>query len=120
MMVCREIPFAATLFHIRPALTQWVQDTHPIEHMSTPLWLAREAGLGCVTSAVASPISHVPSVIAAYQQGHGVDFRTALQQLLDGPGGMKELWRGLGARTFSLAGTFTVVPIVMELCKTSR
>ena len=115
MMVCREIPFATTLFHVRPALTAWVKK-HDEEGVHIPWyqWIGREFGLGCVTSVFTSPISHIPSVIAAYQQGHGVDFRTAIQQLLDA-GGYKELWRGLGARTVSLAGTFTVVPIVMTL-----
>ena len=120
MMVCREIPFAATLFHVRPALTTWAQeqDTGPTP-TSTVGWMGRELGLGCLTSMVTSPISHIPSVIAAYQQGHGVSFVTAVQQLLQA-GGYKELWRGLGARTMSLAGTFTVVPIVMALLKPKK
>jgi len=38
-----------------------------------------------------------------------------VNELLNAGEGYKELWRGLGARTVSLAGTFTVVPIVMSL-----
>ena len=42
--------------------------------------------------------------------------KDAIQQLVT-QGGYKELWRGLLARSMSLAGTFTVVPIVMEAMK---
>ena len=64
MMICREIPFAATLFHVRPALTQFVQEqdvANGIDIQTIPwyLWIGREFGLGCITSIVASPISHV-------------------------------------------------------------
>ena len=62
---------------------------------------------------VATPISHIPSVIAAYQQGHGVGLKTAIQDLYQ-IGGFSEFWRGLVARTVSLAGTMTVVPFVMR------
>lgn len=88
MMVCREIPFAATLFHIRPKLTEWFQEKEKEKNemkvkeekekmkeggvKKTAMYLIRELGLGCLTSMVASPVSHVPSVVAAYQQGHGV------------------------------------------------
>ena len=42
--------------------------------------------------------------------------KDAITQLVT-QGGYKELWRGLLARSMSLAGTFTVVPIVMEAMK---
>ena len=54
-----------------------------------------------------------------YIYNYLVSFVTAVQQLLQA-GGYKELWRGLGARTMSLAGTFTVVPIVMALLKPKK
>ena len=99
MMVCREIPFAATLFHVRPKLTEWFQEREKKENekknekkneknekkekkekkekegggvKETGMYFIRELGLGCLTSMITSPISHVPSVVAAYQQGHGV------------------------------------------------
>ena len=134
MMVCREIPFAAALFYIRPALSKLVSppadDNTPLTNPSDSVGsliapqsslLARglrELGCGCVTSLIASPVSHVPSVLAAYQQGHGVSLKQAYSDLLKAGGGSwKELWRGLGPRTASLAGTMTVVPMVLEWLK---
>jgi hypothetical protein len=41
-------------------------------------------------------------------QGHSLGLADAVRQLLAAGG-----WRGLGARTLSLAGTMTVVPVVI-------
>ncbi len=45
-------------------------------------------------------------------QGHSLGLAAAVRQLL-AAGGWRALWRGLGARTLSLAGTMTVVPVVI-------
>jgi hypothetical protein len=113
MMVLREVPFAVALFHIRPALTKYVREGS-VDPSTLGARFRQELFCGCATAAVASPVSHVPSVIAAYQQGHGVSLREAVRSLL-AAGGWTQLWRGLGARTLSLAGTMTVVPVVAEV-----
>lgn len=112
MMCLREAPFAASLFYIRPVLgKRFVGERRPDESL-TERFIA-ELQCGAMTAAIAGPVSHVPSVIGAYQQGHGVSFRGAVSDLL-AAGGWRELWRGLPARTLSLCGTMTVVPIVMD------
>ena len=73
----------------------------------------QELFCGFTAALIASPVSHVPSVIAAYQQGHNLPLRIAYSNII-AEGGWRELWRGLGARTLSLAGTMTVVPIVIS------
>jgi hypothetical protein len=45
-------------------------------------------------------------------QGHSLGLAAAVRQLL-AAAGWRALWRGLGARTLSLAGTMTVVPVVI-------
>jgi len=109
-MVFREIPFASALFYIRPFLSEKFIDR---KKRGAKRFL-QEFACGVSAALVGSPISHVPSVIVAYQQGHGVTPNEAIAQLY-AAGGPKEFWRGLFPRTFSLAGTFTVVPIVMDL-----
>ncbi len=106
-MVGREVPFAASLFWLQPMLSKMARtldDRHSI---------GKDLLVGVATSIVATPISHVPSVIAAYQQGTGLSLRSAVTELYR-IGGFREFWRGLGARTLSLAGTMTVVPFVLR------
>lgn len=111
-MVGREVPFATALFYFRPVLSTRLEKLYPNEN--NRLNLSRELLCGCLTSSVATPLSHPPSVIAAYQQGHSVSFRKAVRDIL-AIDGWKGFWRGLGARTVSLAGTFTVVPIMLHI-----
>ena len=121
MMMGREIPFAASLFWLQPNLKQIIQNVWPTKENNqedktcfmSPSNLLKCAITGFGTSVIATPISHVPSVVAAYQQGHGLGVHKAIQELL-AVGGPRELWRGLVARTLSLAGTLTVVPIVLD------
>jgi hypothetical protein len=59
----------------------------------------------------------LPGVLGALtrgtvSQGHSLGLAAAVRQLL-AAGGWRALWRGLGARTLSLAGTMTVVPVVI-------
>ena len=109
-MAGREVPFAASLFWLQPTLSKMAQalDGNDQSHS-----IGKYLLVGIATSIIATPISHVPSVIAAYQQGHGKDLRTAVGDLYR-IGGVREFWRGLGARTVSLAGTMTVVPLVLR------
>lgn len=107
----REIPFAATLFHVRPLLTQRFVVSKPESSMAERL--GRECLLGCAASAVASPASHAPSVVASYQQATGTSLRQAVAELY-AAGGLRTFFRGLAARSISLAGTFTVVPVVLD------
>ena len=75
--------------------------------------LSTSALCGVLTSMLVTPISQAPSVIAAYQQGHQASASEAVQDILRRYG-WRGFFRGLGARTFSLAGTFSVVPLVLE------
>jgi hypothetical protein len=110
-MVGREIPFATSLFFFRPILYDRMNKSFPTD--PSQIHLIRELICGCLTSAVATPISHVPSVLAAYQQGTGKSLMDAFSDIVK-TDGWKGLFRGLIPRMFSLAGTFTVVPIVLH------
>lgn len=118
MMAGREVPFAAALLYVRPTLSAYLHPDPDGGVCQDPLWkrVGREVASGVITALVCGPVSHVPSVIAAYQQGHGTSIRESVSQLVR-LGGYSELWRGLAHRTFSLAGTFIVVPFtVSRLC----
>ena len=111
-MVGREVVFASALLYFRPLLSESLQQKFPTDNKNFNL--PRELLCGCLTSLVATPISHPPSVIAAYQQGHSVSLMVALREIT-AHNGWRGLWRGVMVRTFSLAGTFTVVPIFFHL-----
>lgn len=141
-MVGREVPFASALFCVRPMMYDWML---PIGDSvgkgkdgcgggMTIEKLATSAICGVVTSALVTPVSQAPSVIAAYQQGHNVKapgdeadtvetviysslltmrLTVAVREILERYG-WRGLFRGMAARTISLAGTFTVVPLALE------
>ena len=112
-MIGREIPFASCLFWLQPRLDHMSKVFYgDVEKLS----IAKDLSVGIATSAIATPISHVPSVVAAYQQGMGVGLQTAVTDLYR-IGGFREFWRGFAARAISLAGTMTVVPLVLRLLK---
>ncbi len=67
-----------------------------------------------MTSALATPLSHPASVIASYQQGHNESFLNTIRFIMR-HSGWKGFFRGLIARTISLSGTFTIVPIVLRV-----
>jgi len=108
-MAGREAPFAAVLFALRPRIADAAERHAPA---NTPR-AVRELGCGCAASAVATPLSHAPSVVAAYQQAYNLPLQRAISDIY-AAGGYREFFRGLPARTLSLAGTFTVVPLVMD------
>ena len=105
---CREVPFAAALFAVRPRLRKIAEERYP-----TTQRFLRELSCGIAAAAVAGPASHAPSVVAAYQQATGVTPRQAVADIY-AAGGLREFFRGLPARTMSLAGTFTVVPLALD------
>jgi hypothetical protein len=108
MMMCREAPFAASLFWLQPILNSAATNIfgggsdggsavsdggcngEGVESLSPSIML-RYVAVGVTTSVLATPISHVPSVVAAYQQGHGVGRKDAVAALL-AAGGWRELW----------------------------
>jgi hypothetical protein len=118
-MVGREVPFASALFYVRPVMYGHIMATDGMSgHCATSDSISlRKFGssllCGILTSMLVTPISQAPSVIAAYQQGHGVSAAVAVRDISQRYG-WRGFFRGLGARTFSLAGTFTIVPLVLE------
>lgn len=111
-MIGREVPFASALFYFRPMLSTYLERIFPAEN--NKIQFSKELLCGSLTSFVATPISHPPSVIAAYQQGHSVNVKTAVYEIL-ATDGIMGMWRGIVARTVSLAGTFTIVPIILHV-----
>ena len=105
---CREVPFAAALFAVRPRLRKIAEERYP-----TTQRFLRELSCGVAAASVAGPASHAPSVVAAYQQATDVTPRQAIAKIY-AAGGLREFFRGLPARTVSLAGTFTVVPLALD------
>ena len=116
-MVGREVPFASALFYVRPAMFKHLQadSTDADGSTSTSIHdkIFHSALCGVATSVLVTPLSQAPSVIAAYQQGHAVTISAAVEEIRLRYG-WKGFFRGLTARTFSLAGTFTVVPLALE------
>lgn len=123
-MMFREMPFVAALFYVRPAVTARVyggssssSTGNEANDVGTATPLKRRLHLellcGLITSSMTSPVAHVPSVVAAYQQGHGVKLRQAVTDIYQ-QGGLRAFWRGLIARTLSIAGTMAVVPMVID------
>jgi hypothetical protein len=117
-MAGREIPFASALFHFRPLLRNYLfptsHDNNQQSNKNLFQLLMQECLCGLMTSCVATPISHPASVIASYQQGHGTTLQTAIKSIYN-EGIWKGFFRGVIPRTLSLAGTFTVVPIVLQI-----
>ena len=105
---CREVPFAAALFAARPRLRKIAEERYPGAQR-----LLRELSCGVAAAAVAGPASHAPSVVAAYQQATEATPRQAVADIY-ASGGLRAFFRGLPARTLSLAGTFTVVPLALD------
>lgn len=137
MTVCREIPFASSMFFIQPLMREWIHghlnsptpsassssSSHSLSTSSSSSAVSAllsslrsfgcDALCGLLTAALACPISHVPSVLAAYQQSRQISVGHAFSELW-AQGGVRELLRGFGARTISLAGTLTVVPLAIR------
>ncbi len=105
---CREVPFAAALFAVRPRLKRIAEERYP-----TTQRFLRELSCGVAAAAVAGPASHAPSVVAAYQQATDATPTRAMAHIY-AAGGLRAFFRGLPARTLSLAGTFTVVPLALD------
>ena len=105
---CREVPFAAALFAVRPRLRKIAEERYP-----TTQRFLRELSCGVTAASVAGPASHAPSVVAAYQQATDATPRRAMADIYKA-GGLRAFFRGLPARTLSLAGTFTVVPLALD------
>eukprot|EP00629_Pelagomonadales_sp_RCC1024_P006736 CAMPEP_0119291786 /NCGR_PEP_ID=MMETSP1329-20130426/43006_1 /TAXON_ID=114041 /ORGANISM="Genus nov. species nov., Strain RCC1024" /LENGTH=235 /DNA_ID=CAMNT_0007292611 /DNA_START=123 /DNA_END=827 /DNA_ORIENTATION=+ len=102
-MAGREIPFAAALFAIRPRIAAAAEKRLPAPTTLGGRFV-RELCCGGLAAVVAVPPSHPPSVVAAYQQASGLSLAKAMRDIY-AAGGYREFFRGLPARTVSLAGT---------------
>ena len=116
-MVGREIPFASALFFVRPVIYDTLSLQIENRNAGFAYELYHSAFCGILTSILATPISQAPSVVAAYQQGHHQSSCTTRQAInyIYSRFGWRGFFRGLTARTLSLAGTFTVVPLALKL-----
>lgn len=109
-MVGREMPFVAALFYVRPFVDSAIYGSSTVSERR----FTHEILAGFTTSALTCPFSHVPSVIAAYQQGHGVSLSCACKHLYK-EGGMQSFWRGFLTRTASIGGTMVIAPSVLRI-----
>lgn len=109
-VILREMPFVSALFWVQPRVAERIYDGGDRHGEAWRPHLELAAGL--TTSALTCPFSHVPSVVAAYQQGHGGGLRQACEEIYR-QGGLLGFWRGLGSRTLSVGGTMVVVPNVL-------
>ena len=75
--------------------------------------LLRDVAAAAITATVAAPLSHVPAVLASYQQAHHVPLIEAARAIraASGVGGF---FAGIVPRTMSIAGSLFVVPFTME------
>lgn len=121
MTAAREIPYAGCLFF----LSGWIRERlHGRVAASEgggagggsddyKARVARDVLGASLTACVAGPISHVPSVIAAYQQAHALSISAACKALA-ATGGVRAFFGGLLPRTVSLAGSLFVMPFTIE------
>lgn len=54
-------------------------------------------------------------MVAAYQQAHATDLRSALLAIHQARGGFRGFYHGLMPRTLSLSGSLFIVPFTIEL-----
>lgn len=100
-MACREIPFAAALFAGRPRIA--AEAERRFGPAATPgARVAKEVACGAAAAAVGGPVSHAPSVVAAYQQATNAPLAKAIghprggrgARVLPGPAGADAEPRG--------------------------
>ena len=105
---CREVPFAAALFAVRPRLRRIAEERYP-----TTQRFLRE--LSCGVAAGLCGRSREPCALGGRRApaGHRRDSAASHGRHLRGGGRPRAFFRGLPARTLSLAGTFTVVPLAL-------
>ena len=127
MFVCREVPFAASMFFLSGNLSHFFQSKFPLnftKNISTSCQTSH-ANLkcyfivGCSCALMVGPLTHVPSVIGTRQQALDCNASAAVQSLLQESGGkyLKAFSKGFVFRTSALAGTFTVVPLTFEFLR---
>eukprot|EP01065_Artemidia_motanka_P040580 TRINITY_DN5108_c1_g1_i4.p1 TRINITY_DN5108_c1_g1~~TRINITY_DN5108_c1_g1_i4.p1 ORF type:complete len:264 (+),score=66.39 TRINITY_DN5108_c1_g1_i4:47-838(+) len=111
----REAPYATALFHVAPAVTQWYASKFPAlrKESGDPTVVGRLLA-AYTTSVLTSPISHAPSVVAAYQQNHGSSLGDAVREI-HAASGVRGFFAGVVARTLALGGTLFVIPGVIRL-----
>jgi hypothetical protein len=87
-MVGREVPFASALFYVRPMMFNYMhtEETSGLRKSEDPGDLSikkvtASAICGICTSILVTPMSQAPSVIAAYQQGHGATVAQAVRDI---------------------------------------
>lgn len=123
-MIGREVPFSTSLFYLRPLIEKEFISSHEQKQQQEEQHEGQfqfnferfliDLQCGLVTSLIATPISHPASVIASYQQGHNRPLFESMSVIYR-LNGWKGFFRGLTARTLSLTGTFTIVPMVLRV-----
>eukprot|EP00929_Paragymnodinium_shiwhaense_P074454 TRINITY_DN38110_c0_g1_i1.p1 TRINITY_DN38110_c0_g1~~TRINITY_DN38110_c0_g1_i1.p1 ORF type:complete len:288 (+),score=32.40 TRINITY_DN38110_c0_g1_i1:178-1041(+) len=120
-MAGREIPFSLGLFYLRERVVNKMHDlgdAHQPHANGGPAsawgrWWAAEITASLTTSAFVNIASHPASVVLAQQQAHDLPLATALSRLW-ADGLVKGFYAGYLFRTVAIAGTMTVVPLVIR------
>merc|ERR1712107_77398 len=76
-------------------------------------WWTTELCASLTTSALCNIPAHPPSVILALQQAHGYKLNDAVSRAWDN-GGWRGFYAGYLVRTIAIAGTMTVVPLILS------
>jgi len=117
-MVGREIPFSLGLFFLKEHVARYWHGEQgaPAEvpaRSSVASWWAAELASSLSTSALTNVVAHPASVILALQQAHDLSLGNALARAW-GNGGLRGFYTGFVSRTVAIAGTLTVVPLVIS------
>ncbi len=113
MIACREMPYAGCLFFLSGRIRDRVRGAIGGDGASRPARLAGDVASAAMTAAVAGPLSHPPSVVAAHQAAHAVSLPAACAAIMRS-GGRAGFFAGLLPRTISLTGSLFVMPFTIE------
>lgn len=116
-MVGREVPFSLGLFFLKERVARHfhklagTDQAHSGSSGAHAQWWCTELTASLTTSTVCNIPAHPPSVVLALQQAHDLQFRDALARAC--ATGWRGFYAGFAARTVAIAGTMTVVPLIL-------
>eukprot|EP01062_Namystynia_karyoxenos_P012930 TRINITY_DN14653_c0_g1_i1.p1 TRINITY_DN14653_c0_g1~~TRINITY_DN14653_c0_g1_i1.p1 ORF type:complete len:284 (+),score=57.09 TRINITY_DN14653_c0_g1_i1:80-853(+) len=111
----REAPYATALFYVAPwTSAAYARRWEELRNADGSPTVPGRMLAAYSTSMVTSPISHAPSVVAAYQQRAGVPLGEAVRAIHSAQG-WSGFFAGVAQRTAALGGTLFVIPLVIDL-----